>query len=144
MAAYLDTSVLVPLFFQEAGTVSARAEIGSEASRWVSHWTLAEFASATAFKLRTGQIDPATAETAERLFAEFVASGLTVVDVLREDFVSAARLCGSTPAPWLRTPDALHLAVAQRLGLALLSFDQALISACRVHGTPCRSGTHHD
>jgi len=140
MAAYLDTSVLVPLFFHEAGTAAARVEIQSESSRWVSHWTLAEFASATAFKLRTRQIDAATAATAERLFAEFVASGLTVVDVLREDFMSAALLCRATPVPGLRTPDALHLAVAQRLGLAVLSFDQALILACRVHGTPCRSG----
>jgi len=140
MATYLDTSVLVPLFFREAGTPAARLEIEQESSHWVSHWTLAEFSSAVAFKLRSAQVDAATASTARRLFAELVASRLTVVDVLREDFANAAVLCESTPAPGLRTPDALHLAIAQRLGLVIVSFDQALTQAARLQGLACRGG----
>jgi len=138
MAAYFDTSVLVPLFFHEAGTSAARLEMQQTNSPWVSHWTLAEFSSAVAFKLRCAQVDAATASTVRRLFAELVASRLTVVDVLREDFANAAVLCEATPAPGLRTPDALHLAVAQRLGLALVSFDQALTQAARQQGLACR------
>lgn len=139
MAAYVDTSVLIPLFFNETGTAAARLAIASEASMWISHWTLAEFSSATAFKLRTGQIEEQTAATAQGLFAQFLASRLTVVDVLREDFVAAGRLCETTPAPGLRTPDALHLAIALRLGLPMVAFDKALISACRLHGAAYRA-----
>ena len=61
MAAYFDTSVLIPLFFKESGTAAARVEIVAEPEVWISHWTLAEFSSATAFKLRTDQIDGETA-----------------------------------------------------------------------------------
>ncbi len=139
MAAYFDTSVLIPLFFNEAGTAAARLAIAREPSVWISHWTLAEFSSATAFKLRTGQIEEKTAATALGLFGELVASRLTVVDVLREDFGAAGHLCQATPAPGLRTPDALHLAIALRLGLPLVTFDNALTSACRLHGVAHRA-----
>ncbi|NDP40913.1 MAG: type II toxin-antitoxin system VapC family toxin [Rhodoferax sp.] len=140
MAAYFDTSVLIPLFFNEAGTQAARHQMVLEADVWVSHWTLAEFSSAVAFKLRSAQVTEATARAARRLFHELVVSRLTVFDVLREDYVNAAGLCESLPAPGLRTPDALHLAVAQRLGLVMVSFDQTLISACRACALVCRGG----
>lgn len=140
MSAYFDTSVLIPLFFNEAGTAAARREILNQAAVWASHWTLAEFSSAVSFKLRSGQIDEPTATTARRLFGEFVASRLTVVDVLREDFSNAAGLCQSMPAPGLRTPDVLHLAIAMRLGLSMVSFDPALIAACRARAVVCRAG----
>ncbi len=140
MAAYLDTSVLVPLFFNEAGTAAARTELARDTAAWVSYWTLAEFSSAVAFKLRSGQTDAKTAATVRRLFDAFLASHLTVVDVQREDFVNAAQLCKSAASPGLRTPDALHLAVAQRLGLTMVSFDAALINACCAQGTACRGG----
>jgi len=139
MAAYLDTSVLVPLFFNETGTAAARLALAQEPSPWISHWTLAEFASAVAFKLRNGQVSDAVADRARRLFQAFTTSQLTVVDVLREDFANAADLCRTAPAPGLRTPDALHLAVAQRLGLSLVSFDAALMQAARGHGVACRN-----
>ena len=140
MPAYFDTSVLIPLFFNEAGTAAARDQIALEADVWVSHWTLAEFSSAVAFKLRSAQVHEPTAKTARRLFHELVTSRLTVVDVLREDFLNAAGLCESLPEPGLRTPDALHLAVAQRLGLVMVSFDHALTSACRACAVVCRGG----
>jgi len=139
VAAYFDTSVLVPLFFNEAGTARARVEIAREASVWISYWTLAEFSSAVAFKLRSAQVDAPTAATARVLFEKLVASRLTVVDVLREDLVNAAHLCQTTPAPGLRTPDALHLAIAQRLRYSMVTFDQALASACGLYGVACRS-----
>lgn len=138
MPHYLDTSILVPLFFREPGTQSAQGEVSLATDRWISHWTLAEFASATAFKLRGRQTDAATAARARELFRQFAASVLTVVDVLREDFAEAARLCEITPAPGLRTPGALHLAVARRLGLVMVTLDNALAAACAVHNIPCR------
>ncbi len=139
MAAYFDTSVLIPLFFNEPGTGAARIEMSREVSAWISHWTLAEFSSAVAFKLRTGQVAEATATTARHFFAQLLATRLTVVDVLREDFSAAAGLCEATATPGLRTPDALHLAIAMRLGLSMVTFDQALVSACKLHGAACRT-----
>ena len=55
MAAYLDTSFLVPLFFHETASAAVLVRARSESELWISHWTLAEFSSAVAFKLRTGQ-----------------------------------------------------------------------------------------
>ena len=138
MPHYLDTSILVPLFFREPGTAVAQGEVSLATDRWISHWTLAEFAGVTAFKLRSRQTDAATAARAGELFQQFAASMLTVVDVLREDFAEAARLCEATPAPGLRTPDALHLALARRLGLVMVTLDSALALACAVHDVPCR------
>lgn len=140
MAAYFDTSVLVPLFFNEAGTAFARVEIAREAAAWISYWTLAEFSSAVAFKLRSGQVSEQTAAAGRRFFERFLALRLTVTDVLREDLLNAAHLCQATPTPGLRTPDALHLAIAQRLGLMMVSFDGALVRACRLNGVACRGG----
>ena len=75
-----------------------------------------------------GAVITVEAESAKRL-----------LDVLREDLVNAAHLCQTTPAPGLRTPDALHLAIAQRLRYSMVTFDQALASACGLYGVACRS-----
>ena len=61
MAAYLDTSVLVALFFHEDASAAARARAGRESQLWASRWTLAEFASAITYKRRSAQTDEATA-----------------------------------------------------------------------------------
>ena len=42
MSAYLDTSVLVALFFHEDASTAARERAGRESQLWASRWTLAE------------------------------------------------------------------------------------------------------
>lgn len=133
MAAYLDTSVLVALFFHEDASAAARARTGRENQLWASRWTLAEFASAVAYKRRSAQTDEATALQAKaRLRAVLDDGGLQVVDIERRDLERAAALC-EAHASGLRTPDALHAAVAQRLRMKLITADRAQAAGCAFH-----------
>lgn len=137
MAAYLDTSVLVALFFHEETSAAARERAGRESPLWASRWTLAEFASAVAYKRRSGQTDEATALQAKaRLKAVLDDGGLQVVDIERGDFERAAVLCDAH-ASGLRTSDALHAAVAQRLRMRLLTGDRGQAAGCAFHAIDC-------
>lgn len=137
MAAYLDTSVLVALFFHEAASAAARDRASRETQLWVSRWTLAEFASAVAFKRRQAQTDATTAqEAAARLRTVVSEGGLQVADLERRDFERAAALC-EVHTSGLRTPDALHAALAVRLRLLLLTADRGQADGCAHHGIEC-------
>ena len=133
MAAYLDTSVLVALFFHEDTSEAARARAGRENQLWVSRWTLAEFASAVAFKRRGALTDESTALQAKvRLQGVVDDGGLQVVDIERQDLERTVALC-EAHASGLRTPDALHAAVAQRLRLKLITADRGQAAGCAFH-----------
>lgn len=132
-AAYLDTSVLVALFFHEDASAAARARAGREGQLWASRWTLTEFASAVAYKRRVAQTDEATALQAKaRLLAVLDDGGLQVVDIERRDLERAAALC-EAHASGLRTADALHAAVAQRLRMTLITADRGQAAGCAFH-----------
>lgn len=134
MAVYLDTSLLIPLFFAEPASLAARARLRKEQAVTISRWTLAEFASAAAFKIRTGQTDEATAQQALGKLHALVAGGeLPVADVVNADFERAAQLC-TAHASGLRTPDALHAAIAARLKQPLMTCDRGLAQGCLYHG----------
>ena len=134
MAAYLDTSQLVPLFFNEPGSQAVRERAGRERRLWVSTWTLAEFASAVAFKLRSHRTTTKTADEARRRLNTVVASGgLDVIDVERADIERAGSLC-TAHASGLRTFDALHAALAARLAVPLLTCDLRQHEGCAFHG----------
>jgi uncharacterized protein len=142
MAVYLDTSVLVALFFHEGASAAARARASREPQLWVSRWTLAEFASAVAFKRRQAQTDAATARKASaRLNAIVADGGLQVADLERADFERAGTLC-EAHASGLRTPDALHAAVASRLRLLLLTADERQAGGCGHHGIAQKGARH--
>ena len=58
------------------------------------------------------------------------------LDLERTDIEQSAVLCGAH-ASGLRTPDALHGAVAQRLRLVLITADKGQAAGCRFHGIDC-------
>lgn len=133
MSAYLDTSVLVALFFHEATSEQARKRAARESLLWVSRWTLAEFASATAFKQRSSQADAATSGAAlDRLRRIVAEEGLHVAEVERDDIERAGALC-EDPASRLRTPDALHAAIAARMRVPLITSDRTQAHGCVHH-----------
>ena len=133
MAVYLDTSILIPLFFREPASLAARERLRKETKTSISRWTLAEFASAAAFKIRNGQTDEATAQQALGKLRTIVANGgLSVADVIAADFERAAQLCTAHTCG-LRTPDALHAAIADRLKQTVLTCDMGLARGCQYH-----------
>ena len=132
---YVDTSALVPLFIREPSTDAVIAWLESAGERIaISEWTLVEFASAAAIKLRTGQATARLAKQATARMHEFIEKHCTIAVPGRENFRRAAELAGND-ALKLRAGDALHLAIAESLNTpAILCLDQAMIESARLLG----------
>ena len=132
---YVDTSALVPLFIREPSTDAVIAWLESAGERIaISEWTLVEFASAAAIKLRTGQATARLAKQATARMHEFIEKHCTIAVPGRENFRRAAELAGND-ALKLRAGDALHLAIAESLSTpVILCLDQAMIESARLLG----------
>ena len=134
---YLDTSVVGALFFREPGAarVFDRLEPLRREGLVISAWTLTEMASVGGIKQRTGAIDAATRQQALAHFQRFVSAELRTVEVEPADFRTAAVFIDAPLA--LRAGDALHLAIAHRLGARLASLDRRLNEAAVFHHIAC-------
>jgi predicted nucleic acid-binding protein len=126
---YIDTSVLGAIFFREAGAADLLARLEGQRKKqlMISAWTLTEMVSVGGIKQRTGAIDAVTRQQALANFQRFASMHLGTVEIEPADFRTAAVLIES-PSP-LRAGDALHLAVARRLGAPLASIDRRLCVA---------------
>jgi predicted nucleic acid-binding protein len=130
---YLDTSALVPIFLHDAHSARMLAWFGRTTELLtVSFWTIAEFSSAAAGQERMGQCTHDARVRAESAFDGWVA-GVEQTPVLKADFDIARELLRRDQVR-LRTPDALHLAVAWRLDFALASLDGQMTEAARQIG----------
>jgi hypothetical protein len=132
---YLDTSVVVSVFLPDVHSGRVLAWLGGLSDGpALSTWTVTEFSSAAAGQERVKQIAPDQRLLAEQHFDAWL---LTVeqTPVLRADFELARDLIrrGRTR---LGAPDALHLAVARRLGARLASLDAVMADAARDLGLP--------
>jgi len=132
--SYVDTCVLVSLFHGDSGFGAAEAWLISAADPilWISHWVLLEFASATAVRLRRGDLAIARAASLQAALEDFRRERLAIQEPGGEDFLVARQWIESGDAAGLRAADGLHLALAHRQGLRLVSADQLLVSAA--HG----------
>lgn len=133
---YIDTSVLGAIFFREPGAADllARLEAQRKKKLMISAWTLTEMASVGGIKQRTGAIDTGTRQQALANFQRFASMHFGTVEIEPADFRTAAVLIESPAA--LRAGDALHLAVARRLGAPLASIDHRLCAATDALGLP--------
>lgn len=131
---YLDTSVLGAIFFREPGAANlvTRLESQRKEKLMISAWTLTEMASIGGIKQRTGAIDAETRQQAIANFQRFASMHLVTVEIDPADFRTAAVLIESPCA--LRAGEALHLAIARRLGARVASLDLKLCSAIKVLG----------
>jgi predicted nucleic acid-binding protein len=131
---YLDTSVLAAVFFREATAAAVAAGMRRHAGEGllISAWTLTEMASVGAIKARTGAVTPTTRGEAMEAFQRFASTELRVIELEAIDFRAAARLIEHSEN--LRAGDALHLAVAQRVGAALATLDARMATAARAVG----------
>ena len=131
---YLDTSVLGAIFFREPGAADlvARLESNRKEKLMISAWTLTEMASIGGIKQRTGTIDAETRQQAIANFQRFASMHFVTVEIDPADFRTAAVLIESPTA--LRAGDALHLAIARRLGARVASLDRRLCAATEILG----------
>lgn len=132
---YVDTSALVPVFIREPKSEAVIGWIESSGERLaISEWSLVEFASAAAIKVRTGQTAANLAKQATVRVREFAQKHCMVAVPGREEFRRAAELL-SNDALKLRAGDALHLAIAASLGAqGILCLDGAMIESARSLG----------
>ena len=108
---------------------------GATQELWISHWVLLEFASATAVRQRRGELGSTKVSSLQSELEAFRAERLALLEPRAEDFLLARVWVQRQSAPGLRAGDALHLAVAHRQRLTLVSADQALVVAARPFDT---------
>ncbi len=113
---YVDTSALVALIVNEPHSAAVTAWYARAKGGLVSAvWCMTEFASALGIKQRTGQLDPAQAETAWATFGRLAANDLQLLPLEAAHFHRAAVMVLEASSA-LRAGDALHLACAEQAG----------------------------
>jgi predicted nucleic acid-binding protein len=133
---YLDASVLVALFTRDAFTERASAYLDAELPILVvSDFAATEFASAVARLMRINQI---TAPETRAILGDFDSWRLRVADttgILSADVTTAASFIRRLDLT-LRTADAINIAIAQRIGATLATFDVKMADSARAIGVP--------
>lgn len=132
MSVYLDTSVLVSLFTADDHSSRAEAWLMQGHDLIISQWAAAEFSSALSLQRRQGRITAADVDVAERAFDGLLDREFRVETVGGADLLRARTIV--LKDGFLKAPDALHLAIAERLGSAFATFDQTLHRAARSLG----------
>lgn len=133
---YLDTCLLMSLFHNDSGYAAAETWLmaAEEAELWISHWVLLEFASATALRCRRGDLSAGRVEVVQAALTLFCRERLGMLEPRGEDFSQARSWLEGDATLGLRAADALHLALAHRRRLTLISADQTLVCAAQAMG----------
>ncbi len=132
MNLYLDASVLVAMFVQEADSLRARQGVVG-ATLLVSDFAAAEFSAAISRRTRIGVVLSADAPQVLSAFDIWTAQSTTRIALTPGDGPTTIAYVRRLDLG-LRSPDALHLAIARRLGATLFSFDAKMNAAATALG----------
>ena len=134
MSIYLDTSVVIPLFLPDpfAARVTAFLSTGPT-SLLISDFVAAEFASVVGMRVRMRQTKQSDAQLAFSSFNGWVRRIEASRQMQSSDNDDAQVLLRRLDLV-LRAPDAIHLAIAQRLGVELATFDARMADCARALG----------
>jgi predicted nucleic acid-binding protein len=99
----------------------------------VSDFAAAEFASAIAYRVRTRTLNAAEAQRALANFDVITARAARRIEITPADITAATAFLRRLDLT-LRTPDAINVALAQRVGAQLLTFDRQMAKAARALG----------
>lgn len=132
---YVDTSVLVALHVPEPHSLDALAWLSANADAHLlcSAWGVLEFASALSRKIRSGRMPPHERPAAEYAFEVTLRESFESAAVEAIDYTIASMMLQHHETG-LRSGDALHLAIADRLRAKLVTLDATMASAARFHG----------
>jgi uncharacterized protein len=133
---YLDASALVAMFTNDHWTERTVQFLQTGAGPViVSDFAAAEFSAVIARQARINQITP---EAARALFTSFDAWVLQTRrrERVRSTDVAVAESVLRRIEIAFRAPDAIHLAIAQRLDAMLMTFDSQMAAAARMLGIP--------
>jgi uncharacterized protein len=134
VSVYLDVNVLVALFVVDPLNDRAdKAMRGVHDNLAVSNLSAAEFSAVIARRVRTRDLRADEARTAFANFDIWCARHTRRIEIDSIDVAGASALMRRLDFP-LRTPDALHIAIAQRIGCTLLTFDRTMAKVARALG----------
>ncbi|WP_204848392.1 type II toxin-antitoxin system VapC family toxin [Rhodopila globiformis] len=140
MRLYLDASVLVALVSADPFTARAEARLGAGTHVLVvSDFAAAEVASAIARRVRMREMIETEARNAFALFDALVLRVAERVVTDPSDVRAAEAALRRLDLP-LRTPDALNIAIAQRVDATLLTFDMKMAEAAQALGLEVVAG----
>ena len=134
MSLYLDASVLVTLFVIDPS--SARAEVFLSAHpeiAIVSDFGVAEFSSAVGRRVRTRDLTRKDGQLAFSNLDTWIARSAYREEVATADIDAATRILRRLDVN-LRTPDAIHIAIARRVEATLVTFDRGMAAGTRALG----------
>jgi predicted nucleic acid-binding protein len=132
--AYLDASILVAVFINDPLSPRADRFLKSVASPMVlSDFGAAEFASAVARLVRMREIAEPDARFCLSHFDIWMARDARRIQTESADIAGADAFVRRLDLP-LRVPDALHLAIAQRISATLVTFDAQMATNARTLG----------
>lgn len=139
---YVDTSVIVSALTNEVDTALSQTWLARQETSelTISDWTMTEFASALAIKLRTGALGVDHRAAALSAFTRLCVDSFRTLPVAREDFRTAVRFADQSELN-LRAGDALHLAICANHGASLCTLDLRLAQAAPRVGVPVREVT---
>jgi uncharacterized protein len=136
LSVYLDTSLVIPFFLADPFAVRAKAYLSSRPTGVVaSDFVAAEFADVVARRCRAKSMTEAEGRLAFANFDQWIAQYTANALIEPSDFRDAERFIRRLDLP-LRAPDAIHLAIARRLGAELATFDQRMADSARALGIP--------
>jgi len=131
---YFDASVLVALFVEDDFTQCAVAFVGTgRLVAVVSDFAKAEFASAISRRVRMGELDTDRALKMFTALDTWSGEGAELIETSSADIVLAEKFLRRLDLT-LRTPDAINIAIASRLGAPLLTFDGKMADAADALG----------
>lgn len=129
---YADTSVVIAYYLPEPLSGRVQRTFSEEGEVFISELVEVEFVSAVSLRLRLGDISPGEARRAADLFAAHADGGLYAKARLTAAHYRTARdYIGRFDTP-LKSPDALHIAVAGERSLQLLTADRQLAKNAEV------------
>ena len=135
---YLDTSFIVAALTQDEGSSEQARQwldVAVSSSLIISDWVITEVSSAFAAKVRLNQFSLDQRADALLQWRILQADSLELIAIQREDFQVAAEFAGRHKL-FLRSGDALHLAVAKRVGCTLVTLDKRMAAAALELGVP--------
>jgi len=133
---YLDASVVVPTLVLQASSLAASGFLRSAADALLlADFTEGEVASAVSRLVRMRELTQSQGVAALADFDRWRLAETTPLEIEPADIQDAIRLVRRFEL-MLRTPDALHLAIAARSSAALVTLDDRLATAAQAIGLP--------
>ena len=135
MLPYLDTSVVVSLLWSDSHTARAEAFMAKQGAQQgpapiVSDHAGAEFAATVGRLVRVSAMTKPEATGLFSLFDAWVAGEVQWTLATAADLAQATAWMRRLDLT-LRAPDAIHVALAHRLGATLVTFDEGMAIAAR-------------